>query len=253
MSRKPVLWVAVAFTLILVPWGGPKCRGDEFDDKLKHFQKQRAGEALELKREVADALTRAHTLALTSPAKAEKALRASLARLLDDSQLPRQERMDLIRQVKDRLQGLEALAAAEYHKEVAHGESEHGNWDEGYAKPTSSPEWAAKLASSPSWPAKTSKAMRPSGQGLGNVSLGPITPVVSADRRFVRVAISGTFFFPNVNNSYVPIQTAIPTILYNGPPTGVSIGNPTNIFQVWVRQPQANPISIQSGGILIFP
>jgi hypothetical protein len=250
MSRKPVLWVSLALTLILAPLGGSKCRGDEFDDKLKHFQKQRAGEALALKGEVVAALSKADALTHDSPAKAEKLLRPLLARLLDDSQLPREERLALVRQLKGQLDNLKELIAEENRKEVAHGEAEIEHALEGSAKSASSPAWYTRTASPPAWPTKT---RRPTGQGLGGVTLGPITPVVSADRRYVRLNVSGTFVFPNINNSYAPIQTAIPTILYSGAPNGVTIGQPVNIFQIWVRQPQVNPISIQSGGILIFP
>ncbi|HYT95448.1 MAG TPA: hypothetical protein VEL76_42405 [Gemmataceae bacterium] len=255
MSRKPVLWVSAALTLTLTlgAFNLAKCRADEFDDKLKQFQKQRAGEAVALQAEVKDALTKAPALAHSSPAKAEKLLRPLLTRLLDDTQLPQEERLAFLRQLKGQLDGFQELVAEEPQKQVAHEQPQPAPATLGETKSGHASDWAAKPATSADSPSKTAKSAQPKGQGLGNVTLGPITPVVSADRRFVRVGISGTFFFPNVNNSYVPIQTAIPTILYNGPPTGVSIGAPVNIFRVWVRQPQANPISIQSGGILIFP
>jgi hypothetical protein len=115
-------------------------------------------------------------------------------------------------------------------------------------------EWPTKKSARPrDWSDLPERATRGKGQLLGGAIISPLTPVVSADRRFVRLNVSGTFFFPNINNSYAPIQAAIPDIFYTGAPFGVTFGQPRRIFQVWVLQPQVNPISIQSGGLLIFP
>jgi hypothetical protein len=150
------LWGSLVLTLILTPLGGSKCRGDEFDDKLKHFQKQRASEALALKGEVVAALSKAHALAHDSPAKAEKLLRPLLARLLDDSQLPREERLALVRQLKGRLEDLQELAAEKAPKE-ADSVAQAAHAPTGYAKP----------GISYAWPPTADKKARPTGQGAG--------------------------------------------------------------------------------------
>src|SRR2546423_4912285 len=89
MSRKPVLGIQLTLILMLGALAPAKCRGDEFDDKLKQFQKQREGEASALKLEVFAALDQAEALAHAAPARSEKLLRPPLQRLFDDAKLPR--------------------------------------------------------------------------------------------------------------------------------------------------------------------
>lgn len=252
MSRTPYPWFAVTLAVVLAPVGAPQGRGDEFDDKLNQFQQQRAGEALGLKREVAEALGKAGALGAASPARAQALLRTSLRRLLDDAQLPQAERLTLVRQVKDRLQRV-AAQLAEEAAAVAIAEAPSTSAADGHTRHAPPPEWPTKTVRERDGFEQPERPARGNGQLLGGASIAPLTPVVSANRRFVRLNVSGTFFFPNVNNSYAPIQSAIPNIFYTGAPFGVTFGQPRNVFQVWVRQPQLTPISIQSGGLLIFP
>jgi hypothetical protein len=253
MSRKPFPWFAATVALALAPVGAAICRGDEFDNKLNQFQKQRAGEALALKRDVTEALSQADTLAAASPAKAQTLLRGSLSRLLDDSQLAQVERLALVRQVKNRLQRIEVQIAEAAAAAAAQAEALAASAADGHAMSALSPDWAIRPERERAMFDKPERPTRGNGQLLGGAIMAPLTPVVSADRRYVRLNVSGVFFFPNINNSYAPIQSAIPNVFYTGAPFGVTFGQPRNIFQVWVRQPQFTPISIQSGGLLIFP
>ncbi|HYT95447.1 MAG TPA: hypothetical protein VEL76_42400, partial [Gemmataceae bacterium] len=100
-----------------------------------------------LQAEVKDALTKAPALAHSSPAKAEKLLRPLLTRLLDDTQLPQEERLAFLRQLKGQLDGFKELAAAKADEDTVAS--------------------APHSARTPTGSTKTEKKPRPTGQGAG--------------------------------------------------------------------------------------
>jgi hypothetical protein len=206
-------------------------RADEFENRLlKQYKKQRVGEAQKLKREVAEALAQADAQHSASP-KTVKALQSGLARLREDDQLPGVERAALIRQVQERLLALAPPPAekappqaTEKASQIARPTLRH-SWRDEDPRPVSRPREYAKSYERPpaSWPreqARSSWAPQGPTQDMGAgapLSLG-VTPVVSADRRFVRVNISGTFNFFQPG-PWTVIQIPVPTLLYgsNGP------------------------------------
>jgi hypothetical protein len=226
MSRKPSLWVAGALALVAASLGVRASRADEFDDRLlEQHQKRSADEALELKRAVADALAKVDAEHDASP-ETVKALRTSLARLREDSQLPRAERATLIRQVQERLRGLTAVAvqedrhAAESPPPAARSTRQQAERDE-----------APPLVSRPVGQAPSPRMAQPTGPdlGVGSPLQLTVTPVVSADRRFVRLNISGTFNF-FTPGPWRPIQVAVPTLLYGS--RGPVATQPIKIVQI---------------------
>lgn len=71
-----------------------------------------------------------------------------------------------------------------------------------------------------------------------------VTPVVSADRRFVRLALSQTLQTLSGQTPLVPIQIPVPQTFFG--PGGAQAGgpNPEVIFQMFFQQPAFNTISI---------
>ncbi|MCI0461346.1 MAG: hypothetical protein L0Z62_30730 [Gemmataceae bacterium] len=226
MSRKQLLIVG-ALLLLLIPRGAQTCRGDFEDKLLDRFRQEKEAAAQDLKREVADVLARASSTAPGNPEEVIGQLRKILTRLRDDYLLPRADRDALLRQVQERLRALEPVVPAKDEKEAPARE-----------RPAPTPKRKRQPAEEP-------------GRGLQAFGAVPraanlqVTPVVSGDRRFVRVRVAGTFTVPNFNAPLVPIQIPVPTLLY-GPGGSVIAGQRVNIFQVFVQRPTVTTININT-------
>jgi hypothetical protein len=225
MSRKHALSVSVLL-LILAPPGTQTCRGDFEDKLLDRFRQEKEAAVQDLRREVAEILARASSTAPADPAEVMGQLRKSLTRLRDDYLLPRADRDVLLRQVQERLQALEPVSAKQ-EKETPARE-----------RPAPAPKRERPPSEEPGRGLQAFGAV-PQGANL------QVTPVVSADRRFVRVRVAGRFTVPNFNTLLVPIQIPVPTLLY-GPGGSVIAGQRVNIFQTFVQRPSLTTININT-------
>jgi type II secretory pathway component GspD/PulD (secretin) len=76
-----------------------------------------------------------------------------------------------------------------------------------------------------------------------NVTLR-VTPVISADRRFVRLNLQPTMTnLASATVPLIPVQIPVPTILF-GPGAASTTGPPENIFQMFFQQPTFDTISL---------
>lgn len=94
--------------------------------------------------------------------------------------------------------------------------------------------------------------------GFGNLFFSPtqtplplgvtmtVTPVVSADRRFVRLNMSPTLTnLSSTNVPLIPVQIPIPTFVF-GPGVGGTAGPPEHIFQMFFQQPTVTTIAVDT-------
>jgi hypothetical protein len=113
MSGKLFLGVAAGLALTLLAPGAGPCRADEFDDlQFRQLRQREDAQARALRRDSADAVAKARSLARSSPTQALRLLRETLTRLRDDDLLPRAERRDLISQAESCLREVKELVAA---------------------------------------------------------------------------------------------------------------------------------------------
>ncbi len=244
MSGKSLLGIAAA--LVLVPFIQEKSRADFEAKLLRKFQQQNQAAADKLKQEVADTLARAESPA-TDPDQAQEQLHQCLLKLQEDSQLLREERTGLTRKVQDRLG--EMKTAAEKKRQAVAKQTDPAN-----VLATAGAAGVVPAALPPS--AKASPPVKPpANPALGRPAVAQagaafqVTPAVSADRRFVRIGVNGTFTFPNLRAPLVPIQIPVPTVLY-GPGKGKTVGPPERIFQVFLPQLAFTTIGLNTGGFV---
>src|SRR5262245_2183539 len=122
MSAKRSLAAATVVALALFPVGATPCRADELEDQqFQQMRRRSAAAALELKREAADALAKARSLAQSDPARALRLLHDPLARLRDDDRLARADRRELISRLESCVRELKGLVAAKERQSGAQG------------------------------------------------------------------------------------------------------------------------------------
>jgi hypothetical protein len=212
------------------------CRGDFESQLLQKFQSQNQGAAAKLKSEITGRLAQAATFRTSRPEHALELIRKNLERLEGDSLLQRDERAGFIRECQERVRDLKDLIAQmEKEKEKEREKEKEALARERTAKPVDplAGAWTSK-----SYPTMSSKEdaellrRRGVGQAFANVQ---VTPVVSADRRFVRIGLSGTFVTPGLG-PVVPIQGVVPSV-FPGPGPGVfTVGQPYGLFQLFLPQ-----------------
>jgi hypothetical protein len=200
VHRSFVRWAACAALSLVVPvWAHAR---DDFEkDLLQKFQKQNQKDAIQVKADVEKLL--AEALAV-SPLQPEKALMLlwQCRELLDMAgKLPRAEREALARQVDDGFR--DARARVESKQEAARAAE---------PKPSQGQVISPGVAFVPNIV-----------QVPVNLTLGPITPVVSADRRWVRIGISGRFTFLS---GVRPTPVQVPVQGFVQGPAGTSIPVP---------------------------
>jgi hypothetical protein len=197
---------------------------------LQKFKKQNEAAVEKLKADVNANLIEAQS-ANRDVDKSLSLLTGNLIQLQDDTNLSKEERSKLLRAVQDRVDALRAFIAAEKKRQdalkpkvqIVRKEDGKPGGKTMVLGPGDLPSEQANL--------KVGQIFQQPVPVGGQ--LGPITPVVSADRMSVRVGINGTFFAPRFN--YVPFQFAIPTTYY-GPGKGFTVGQPEKVFQVFLPQ-----------------
>jgi hypothetical protein len=190
---------------------------------LQKFHNQNQVSAARLKNEIAGRLAEASTLRTAKPDQALDLVRRNLLLLQNDSLLPREERAALTRECEARVLDLkELLAAQEREKAPAVPKP---------MKPGTLPsESSAK--SQPSF----EDPRRRIGVGQAFAGNAQVTPVVSGNRRFVRIGFAGGFITPSGNAPPIAIQGVVPSV-FPGPGPGVfTVGQPIGIFQVFLPQ-----------------
>lgn len=179
-------------------------------------QKQEAAKAL--RQEVASVLADADGAA--DPERGYDLLRRALHALAEPSPLAGRERLDLVVRVEERMDKMR-------HRMTAMKESKSSS--------------GSGQASSASSAAKKQGQFAPVFASSSNAQ---VTPVVSADRRFVRIGIRGTFGLVTPG-PLVPVQIPVPQFLY-GPGKGFTADPPEKIFQMFFPQPKGTLIRINS-------
>jgi hypothetical protein len=177
MTRRSTM----GLTLVIVAFPLGWARADFESDLLQKFQHQNKQAMQQLKLDVAKHLAQAAALCPTEPEKALDLLRKSQQLLNEDEKLARADRADLLRQVdervreaKERLKSKQAQAAAV----------------------------SSSLYRNPQPPAGT--LVSPPLFFTPNLLLAPVqaaveaTPVVSPDRRYVRIGVRGAFAMPTM-------------------------------------------------------
>jgi len=178
----------------------------DFEAQLfEKYRKQNQAAVDKWVQEVDSALVRAATLQTSDPKTASALLRAALDAMDKEPAAPGEDRVTLRRRLHDALAPLESAVAQR------EGEEEKRKLD-----------WARsemRKAQEKSAPGNTSVSP-PFFAPLPNIASLQVTPVVSADRRYVRIGVSGGFAIPRVNYTAVPVVT--PTVL-QGPGRGVTV------------------------------
>jgi hypothetical protein len=227
MSAKRSLAVASIFALALLPLGAQPCRADEFEDQQFQQMRRRSGAAAsELKREAADALAKARSLARDDPARALRLLHDPLARLRDDDRLPRAERRELISRLESCARELKGLVAANERPNAGQG------------KPPTEP--GSRGAGASARPTPPVAGNGPSGRGspsggsgspLGQTSVQLSTTVTVPDRG---VAVAGGYnrVVEGRNEFGPPVLSRVPYVsrLFRN----VGYGREVNGFRVLV-------------------
>jgi hypothetical protein len=197
MTGKRSLWVTAIIAFVSIPLMAECCRGDFEDRLLEKVRQRREAEALDVKREVSDALAKAEELASSAPDRALTLLQGSLARLRADELLPRDERRVLIRQVEQRLQPLKERVAAKAREAAPEPTPPAPRERRERPRPGNAPP-VAKQANGP----------RPFGQPAD--AEPPPRPAQGGGRRFVRVSVNGIFTSPPIFSSAVTSAVVVP-------------------------------------------
>ena len=174
---------SIALSLLVAGWSRPD---DLETGLLQKFQQQSQKAALQAKQDVEKNLARALELSPTDPERALELLRQSKELLFAADRLPRQERDALMKKLDDGFR--DARARLESQQEAARRAA-------ALVKPvpsTTAPsepdaKYERKLAVSPI-------VFRPNIVAVPSAAQAQVTPVVSADRRWVRINLSGSFF-----------------------------------------------------------
>jgi len=159
----------VACILLITLTSASLVHADYESKLLDRFRKQNQTAAEQIKQRTETNLLRAESLRSTAPDEAVHLLRQCLHELEDDIGLSSDERSYLLRSVTSRLHEVEVLAAAKRRRDLQ--SLEQSLADSAVAEPAP----AGRLQV---------------GQAAGAFQ---VTPVVSGDRRFVRIGVNGIF------------------------------------------------------------
>jgi hypothetical protein len=224
--------------LVLVPI---EARADFESRLLGKFKNQNQAAADKLKQDVASVLARTQSLGESDPAQLLVSVQENLRRLRDDSALPKGERLSLAEKLADRLQMLKEVVAEKQKKEAREPEPAAAESEE--------------LASRDDDDVAAKEKRKRVGQAFASSSSFAVTPVASADRRYVRISVAGTFnFFRPVQ---FPLQFPVPTVLY-GPGNRFTVGRPEGILQVMRTRPAftsfglSSTVSVPDGGTAVL-
>src|SRR5262245_58821338 len=185
----------------------------------KQAEKKQAAD--QVKKEVKGLIADAADAARTNPEKAYDILRRALDAAQDPA-LSKSERLDLSVMVETRMDDvrkqMETLAKAK-----------------------------ASSMSNQTGDASSASAAGKKGQfsPSSGFASGSFTPVVSGDRRSVRISVRGTFGMITPTGPMIPVQIPVPQILY-GPGKGFTAGPPEKIFQMFFPAPRATIFQINS-------
>jgi hypothetical protein len=176
--------VAAWAVLVLLGAAWAPARADDFEKALlRKYQQQGQQGSLQVKADVEKNLARAADLSPTEPEKALALLRQTRELLDAANDLPREERNELacklddgFRDAKARLESLQQLLKAPP------------------PEPTVGP------------------VIPPTIVGVPFRASATVTPIVSPDRRWVRISMSGSFTFLSGLRP-VPVQIPVPTLL----------------------------------------
>jgi ferredoxin len=179
-------------------------RADFESDLLEKFQNQNQQAVRRLKQELENQLAKAAALCPVEPEKTLDLLQQTQQILHEESKLSKDDRADFSQRIKERLH--EARERIKSKVEAAKA-----------ATPTvvsayKTPQSLTQVSQPIFVPVLTQVPVQSSLQ---------VTPVVSADRRFVRIGVSGSFAMPTLG-PLVPIQIPVPTIL-QGPGNAITV------------------------------
>lgn len=252
-SSRRVLTAGAAFLLC-----ASVCRADYEAELLGKFQKDNKSAVQKWQQEVEASLTQAAALRTSDPERARKLLQKTLDALEKDAVLPRTERPALTRRLHDEISRLGSLLS-DRKEQQERDKLEAARLELHQAK------WAPTLRDEGSLQARASFGAPGSATGPGvpdprvsppfftptftpfpvNVGFSP-TPVVSSDRRWVRLGINTSFTVPKPNFAPVPIFT--PTIL-QGPGKGVTVMPPISVKFGMVAAPAFTTGSINTTAV----
>ncbi|MFO0967939.1 MAG: hypothetical protein U0793_20455 [Gemmataceae bacterium] len=205
---------------MLVLGGAGLARADFEADLLAQYQKDDRATADKLRREIEGALAQAGSLRY-DPERAEKLLRAGLDLLNKDKALPAADRAGLAGRVEQKLTEIRGVIAARKSDEdkrkrewaateLAKTKTPYVGGTKFLGGPTEQPEPRERS------PIFFSPLVAP----FPSSADVTVTPVVSPDRRWVRIGISAGFIFPRI--SYVPVPVVTPTVL-EGPGKNLTV------------------------------
>jgi len=221
------------FSILLV--AASQAQADFEADLLQKFQQQHQKSAFDARTEIQKLLQRAAALN-AEPEKALEILRRGKEHLDAADKLPRAEKEslarrldDMLREVKERVRAQEAVAKEEAAKGSALIAEFEAKLDAKKDK---------KLAVSPIF-------FTPQFTPVPSQANVQVTPVVSPNRMWVRVGVSGTFTFPSANAPLVPVQIVTPTIL-QGPGRGFTVVPFYGVRQTFLPSPALTQLSINT-------
>lgn len=175
--------------------------------------------AKRLKLKVNELLSDAEVLVQKDPEKAYDLLHRALDQLEEPSPLSRDERLTLMAKVEKRL--------GDARKEMT------------------------RSSSSTNGKASTASKKKDKDGKVGQLFVGTnfadvgVTPVVSGDRRFVRIGLRGSMGFVAPTGPPIPTQIPVPTFLY-GPGINTTVTRPEKIFQIFFPAPKGTIIRFNS-------
>lgn len=218
MSRTCISWLSVCLSLLLA--GG--ALGSDFEAQLlKKFQNDNQAAAQRLKQEVEGLLAQADAYRTAEPERA-LALYQKCLPLLGEPQWNSEDRKKLERKVSDGVRQAKASVEQKRLEEASQAAS--------LKKDNAAAGLKSYYPLSPMQPVVSpplffAPVVTPF---PSNIAL-QTTPVVSADRRYVRIGVSGGFSFFRPG-PIVPVQIPVPTVL-QGPGNGVTVLPPIGVTQ----------------------
>jgi type II secretory pathway component GspD/PulD (secretin) len=213
--------------LVLVPL---ETSADFESRLLEKFKNQNQAAADKLKQDVAGILARTQSLGQSDPAQLLIVVKENLRRLKDDYALPKSERLSLTEKLAGRLEMLKQLVAEKEKKEALEKEAREKEEME-LARATAEAEESVSRRHDEVVASEKRKRVD---QAFASNSSFAVTPVASADRRYVRISVAGTFSF--ARPVQFPVQFAVPTVLY-GPGNRFTVGRPEGILTVMGTRP----------------
>lgn len=193
----------ILLTILAVLWVTCFSEAGSEDRLLRKFNHQNESSVHKWQTEVERALANAAALKTSSPIAAKGLLRSTLEAMEKDTPAPGEDRLTLIRRLYDALQEMESLLA----EKRTHEAERKSDW-------TSTVIWQSPERDGPTYVSPPIYAPLPIAASFQT------TPVISADRRYVRIGVRGNFILPRIN--YTPVPVFTPTIL-QGPGNGITV------------------------------